>query len=107
MNELEKLLATRREARVAVLGPVEAVSKYVGETEKNVAAELAGAERAGSILFFDEADGLLGREREVAAHDGPVVIGARSLQSIPDELREGLIVVKAPRIPWWRVLLRV
>jgi hypothetical protein len=61
MTELEKLLATRRDARVAVLGPA----------------------------------------------DGPVLIGARSLQSIPDELRAGLDVVKAPRVPWWRVLLRV
>ena len=107
MTELEKLLATRRDARVAVLGPADAVSKYIAETEKNLAATFAEAERSGSILFFDEADGLFGREREAQAHDGPVVIGARSLQSIPDELRAGLVVVKAPRVPWWRVLLRV
>jgi SpoVK/Ycf46/Vps4 family AAA+-type ATPase len=107
MTELEKLLATRTDARVAVLGPTEAVSTYVDQTEKNVAAALAKADPACSILFFDEADGLLGRAREVDAHDGPVVIGARSLQSIPDELRAGLVVVKAPRVPWWRVLLRV
>ena len=107
MTELEKLLATRPDARVAVLGPAEAVSKYVGQTEKHVAAALAKADPARSILFFDEAAGLLGRDREAGAHDGPVVIGARSLQSIPDELRAGLVVVKAPRVPWWRVLLRV
>jgi SpoVK/Ycf46/Vps4 family AAA+-type ATPase len=107
MTELEKLLATRRDARVAVLGPADVVSKYIAETEKNLAATVADAERSGSILVFDEADGLFGREREVEAHDGPVLIGARSLQSIPDELRAGLVVVKAPRVPWWRVLLRV
>ena len=36
MNELEKLLATRTDARVAVIGLPEVVSKYVGETEKNL-----------------------------------------------------------------------
>ena len=105
MNELEKLLATRPDARVAVLGPAGDVSKYVAETEQNLDAALEDAERAGSILFFDEADGLFGRAAEVDAHDGPVVVGARSLRSIPDELRTGLVVVKAPRLPWWRRLL--
>jgi hypothetical protein len=31
------------------------------------------------------------------AHEGPVVIGVRSIKSIPDELRKGLVVVKAQR----------
>ena len=44
MTELE-LLATRRDARVAVLGPADVVSKYIAETEKNLAATLADAER--------------------------------------------------------------
>lgn len=104
MNELEKLLATRRDARVAVLGPALVVSKYVDETERNVSAQLDAAERVDTILFLDEANGLFGRRDHVEAHDGPVVIGARSLQSIPAELRKGLLVVKAP-LPWWRRLL--
>jgi len=107
MTELEKLLATRHDARVAVLGPAETVSKYLAETEKNLAAALAGAEPSASILFLDEADGLVGRQAAVRGHEGPVVLGARSLQSIPDDLRAGLIVVRAPSVPWWRVLLRV
>ncbi len=104
MNELEKLLATRSDARVAVIGPAEAVSKYIGETEKNLARELADAERAGAILFYDESDDLFGKRGEVERHDGPVVLGARSLDSIPRELRKGLVVVKAPAPPWWRRL---
>jgi SpoVK/Ycf46/Vps4 family AAA+-type ATPase len=104
MNELEKLLATRSDARVAVIGPAEAVSKYIGETEKNLARALAGAERAGAILFYDESDDLFGKRDEVERHDGPVVLGARSLDSIPPELRKGLVVVKAPRPPRWRRL---
>ena len=102
MNELEKLLATRSDARVAVIGLSEFVSKYVEETEKNLEKVFDGAERAGAILFFDEADDLFGKRSEIEEHDGPVLIGVRSIKSIPDELRKGLVVVKAPRPRWWR-----
>ena len=102
MNELEKLLATRSDARVAVIGLSEVVSKYVEETEKNLDGLFDHAERAGTILFFDESDDLFGNRSEIEQHDGPVVIGVRSIDSIPDELRKGLIVVKAPRPRWWR-----
>jgi AAA+ superfamily predicted ATPase len=97
MNELEKLLATRSDARVAVIGSPEVVSKYVGETEKNLDQVFDRAERAGAVLFFDESEDLFGKSKEIQEHDGPVVIGARSIASIPNELRKGLVVVKAPR----------
>ena len=79
MNELEKLLATRRDARVAVVGPAEVVSKYIGETEKNVTASFAAEERGGTILVFDESDDLFGKRGEIERHDGPVVLGVRSM----------------------------
>ena len=104
MNELEKLLATRTDARVAVIGLPEVVSKYVGETEKNLDEVFDGAERSGAVLFFDESDDLFGKRDEIEQYDGPVVIGARSIESIPDELRKGLVVVKAPRPRWWQRL---
>jgi len=97
MNELEKLLATRSDARVAVIGPSEVVSKYISETEKNLERSFEPAERAGAILFVDESDDLFGKSSEIEEHDGPVVIGVRSIRSIPDELRKGLVVVKAQR----------
>ena len=97
MSELEKLLATRSDARVAVIGLPEVVSKYVEETEKNLERVFGSAERTGTILFFDESDDLFGKSREIEAHDGPVVIGVRSIKSIPDELRKRLVVVKAGR----------
>ena len=43
------------------------VSKYVGETEKNLSQLFADAEGANAILFFDEADALFGKRGEV--HD--------------------------------------
>ncbi len=46
------------------------VSKYIGETEKNLDRIFAAAENANAILFFDEADALFGRRSEVRdAHD--------------------------------------
>jgi ATP-dependent 26S proteasome regulatory subunit len=41
------------------------VSKWIGETEKNLAATFEAAERGGAVLFFDEADALFGRRTEV------------------------------------------
>ena len=41
------------------------VSKWVGETEKHLAATFESAERTGSALLFDEADALFGRRTEV------------------------------------------
>jgi hypothetical protein len=40
------------------------VSKWIGETEKNLAALFDRAEHGGMILFFDEADSLFGRRTE-------------------------------------------
>ncbi|NML25037.1 ATP-binding protein [Zoogloea dura] len=45
-------------------------SKYIGETEKNLARLFEAAEQAGWILFFDEADALFGKRTGVSdAHD--------------------------------------
>jgi hypothetical protein len=41
------------------------VSKWIGETEKNLAVIFEAAERGGAALFFDEADSLFGRRTEV------------------------------------------
>lgn len=46
------------------------VSKYIGETEKNLSAVFDAAEASNVALFFDEADALLGKRSEVSdAHD--------------------------------------
>lgn len=46
------------------------VSKYIGETEKNLEMLFARAEDKGWILFFDEADALFGKRTNVRdAHD--------------------------------------
>jgi AAA+ superfamily predicted ATPase len=46
------------------------VSKYIGETEKNLSRLLDKAEHKEWILFFDEADALFGKRTEIRdAHD--------------------------------------
>ena len=46
------------------------VSKYIGETEKNLERIFGAADGSNAILFFDEADALFGKRSEVSdAHD--------------------------------------
>jgi hypothetical protein len=46
------------------------VSKYIGETEKNLRTVFAAAEASGAVLLFDEADALFGKRGEVRdGHD--------------------------------------
>ncbi len=46
------------------------VSKYIGETEKNLEKIFSEAESSNAILFFDEADAIFGKRSEVKdAHD--------------------------------------
>ena len=46
------------------------VSKYIGETEKNLRRIFDAAEAGGAVLLFDEADALFGKRSEVKdSHD--------------------------------------
>src|SRR5206468_8822634 len=46
------------------------VSKYIGETEKNLRQVFDAAEDGGAILLFDEADALFGKRTDVKdSHD--------------------------------------
>src|SRR2546422_1504473 len=46
------------------------MSKYIGETEKNLAQLFDEAQASGALLFFDEADALFGKRSEVKdSHD--------------------------------------
>ncbi|MFP4506588.1 MAG: AAA family ATPase [Cyclobacteriaceae bacterium] len=65
-NDLaEKLGKTLHHAK-----PGSVASKYIGETEKNLAALLDQASSSGWVLFFDEADALFGKRTKVKdSHD--------------------------------------
>jgi hypothetical protein len=58
----------RRDLLHVNLGAV--LSKYIGETEKNLDRIFKAAEASGAVLFFDEADALFGKRTEVKdSHD--------------------------------------
>jgi AAA+ superfamily predicted ATPase len=58
----------RRDIYVVDLSQV--ISKFIGESEKNLDVTFNDAERAGAVLLFDEADALFGKRSEVKdAHD--------------------------------------
>jgi SpoVK/Ycf46/Vps4 family AAA+-type ATPase len=77
------------------------VSKWIGETEKNLRAALSASEASGAILFFDEGDSLLAKRGEVSrgtdryanlevsyllqameSHDGVVIVATNLKQNI-------------------------
>jgi SpoVK/Ycf46/Vps4 family AAA+-type ATPase len=69
------------------------VSKYIGETEKNLDRIFRAAENANAILFFDEADALFGKRSEVKdAHDRYANIEVGYLLQKMDEY-EGIAVL--------------
>lgn len=69
------------------------VSKYIGETEKNLNRLFSEAETSNAILFFDEADALFGRRSEVKdAHDRYANIEINYLLQRMEEF-EGLVIL--------------
>ncbi|WP_053374609.1 AAA family ATPase [Paenibacillus sp. FJAT-27812] len=92
------------------------VSKYIGETEKNLRELFAEAENSGAILFFDEGDSLFGKRTEVkdsndrfanmeAAYllqrietfDGVSILATNLLQNMDEAfLRRMQVIVKFP-----------
>jgi SpoVK/Ycf46/Vps4 family AAA+-type ATPase len=69
------------------------VSKYIGETEKNLSRVFQEAESSNAILFFDEADALFGKRSEVKdAHDRYANIEINYLLQRIEEF-EGLVIL--------------
>jgi SpoVK/Ycf46/Vps4 family AAA+-type ATPase len=60
-----ELLAREQGADLYKVDLSAVVSKYVGETEKNLKRVFDEAEDANAIIFFDEADALFGKRGEV------------------------------------------
>ncbi len=65
-----EVLAHAVDADLLVVDVSRVVSKWVGETEKNLAAVFDAAENSQAVLLFDEADALFAKRTEVSdAHD--------------------------------------
>lgn len=59
------ILASKRGVDLYKVDLAAVVSKYVGETEKNLGRVFADAQDANAFLFFDEADALFGKRGDV------------------------------------------
>jgi SpoVK/Ycf46/Vps4 family AAA+-type ATPase len=69
------------------------VSKYIGETEKNLNRIFKEAEQSNAILFFDEADALFGKRSEVRdSHDRYANIEISYLLQKMEE-NEGIVIM--------------
>ncbi len=69
------------------------VSKYIGETEKNLSKIFKEAETSNAILFFDEADALFGKRSEVRdSHDRYANIEINYLLQKMEE-HEGIVIL--------------
>ena len=69
------------------------VSKYIGETEKNLNRIFRAAQCSNAILFFDEADALFGKRSEVKdAHDRYANIEVGYLLQKMEE-HEGVVIL--------------
>ncbi len=85
------------------------VSKYIGETEKNLKKVFDAAEQSGAILFFDEADALFGKRTEVKdSHDRYANIEVNYLLQRMEDYR-GLAILATNRksILDWAFLRRL
>ncbi|TFH47138.1 MAG: AAA family ATPase, partial [ANME-2 cluster archaeon] len=69
------------------------VSKYIGETEKNLQKIFEEAETSNAILFFDEADSLFGKRSEIRdSHDRYANIEINYLLQKMEE-HEGIVIL--------------
>lgn len=69
------------------------VSKYIGETEKNLSKIFKEAETSNAIVFFDEADALFGKRSEVKdSHDRYANIEINYLLQKMEE-HEGIVIL--------------
>ena len=74
------------------------VSKYIGETEKNLRQIFDEAERARCVLFFDEADALFGTRTEARdSHDRYANLEVSYLLQLIEESEHAVILLASNR----------
>ncbi len=83
------------------------VSKYIGETEKNLRGVFEAAEQGGAILLFDEADALFGKRSEIEdSHDRYANVEAGFLLQQMEAFRGLTILASNETAPLDPALLR-
>lgn len=67
-TELARYIAEKLGKKILLKRASDIISKFIGESEKNISAAFAEAERTGQILLFDEADSFF-RDRSLAHNE--------------------------------------
>ena len=88
-TEFVKYLGKTLDRRVVVMKGSDLLSKWVGESEQNIAKAFRQAEAEHAILFFDEVDGLL-QDRSGASHSWEITQVNELLQQM--ENFDGIMV---------------
>ena len=88
-----RAVATAAGTDLLVVDVSRLVSKWLGETEKNLAAAFEAAERTQAVLMLDEADALFGSRTEItSAHDRYANLETAYLLARLDRF-EGLVIL--------------
>ena len=92
-DKAAELVAEELQLDLTKVNLASVVSRYVGETEKNINRVFDEAERSGSMLFFDGVDALFGTQRKGKRATTPYANAgaAHLLQRI--EAHKGLVIL--------------
>ncbi len=86
-------IASRLGRPIVTVSYAELESKYVGETPKNIVAAFAAARQAEAVLFFDEADSILGRRLTSVTQSADHGVNvSRSVMLLQLDRFEGVVV---------------
>lgn len=121
-----QVLARELDAEIYRVDLSQVVSKYIGETEKQLDALLTAAQQAGALLLFDEADVVFGRRSEVRdardryanlevgfllqrieEHDGIVLLSTNRMGDMDDAFRRRFQFVLAFPLPETELRARI
>jgi SpoVK/Ycf46/Vps4 family AAA+-type ATPase len=73
-NNIGRWLAAKQQLNLYCIDVSAIVSKYIGETEKNLEMVFTKAEANNCILLFDEADALFGQRTAVSEKDNSALV---------------------------------
>lgn len=86
-------IASRLGRPILTVNYAELESKYVGETPKNIVAAFAAARQSEAVLFFDEADSILGRRLTSVTQSADHGVNvSRSVMLLQMDHFEGVVV---------------
>jgi SpoVK/Ycf46/Vps4 family AAA+-type ATPase len=91
-----EMIAIAAGLEIHQIGLSSIVSKYIGETEKDIGRIFAAAGAAGALLFFDEADALFGKRAEIKDAHARYAEADFFLRRIRDHAGATIVAMRGP-----------